>query len=184
MRVQLNFTETKIYDLVALVVESEIFTWSDSPSLALYQKLFLTQAALCELHFEFELEGAVSLVLTPVSAYLRSNGSLVESSQSHSVSNAEELAPNTAFFGDYQNFFGVTEAQVESMLAKFWQQYDALESRDPALQVLGLSADANWKQIQAQYRVLAAKYHPDKGGDPDRFIEIRQAFEKLRHSAR
>jgi molecular chaperone DnaJ len=53
-------------------------------------------------------------------------------------------------------------------------------------QVLGVSRDADEKQIKAAYRKLARKYHPDSNReDPDaeeRFKEINEAYEVLKDS--
>lgn len=50
-------------------------------------------------------------------------------------------------------------------------------------EVLGLSEDANEKQIKAAYRRMASKHHPDKNPDdpeaPIRFKEIKEAYDCL-----
>lgn len=45
--------------------------------------------------------------------------------------------------------------------------------------VLGVAPDATYEQIRAAYRAAVKRYHPDLGGDPDRFREIRRAWEVL-----
>jgi len=45
--------------------------------------------------------------------------------------------------------------------------------------VLGISRDANEKEIKTAFRKLAAKHHPDKGGDHKKFVEIKEAYETL-----
>jgi curved DNA-binding protein CbpA len=45
--------------------------------------------------------------------------------------------------------------------------------------VLGLTSDATNKEIRSAYRSMAKKYHPDKGGDPNVFELIVQAFNVL-----
>lgn len=47
--------------------------------------------------------------------------------------------------------------------------------------VLGVSRDADLEQIRRAYRQLVHRYHPDKGGAaPERFHEVREAYETLR----
>lgn len=65
------------------------------------------------------------------------------------------------------------------MFARFWDRYLAIDKRLEALQTLGLPADATWDMVERVYRRLAAKHHPDKGGDAARFREIRAAYEIL-----
>lgn len=46
-------------------------------------------------------------------------------------------------------------------------------------ETLGVSKDAEEKEIRKAYRKLAAKHHPDKGGDQEKFKEISAAYEIL-----
>ena len=45
--------------------------------------------------------------------------------------------------------------------------------------VLGVSKNANEDEIKKAYRKAAMKNHPDKGGDPEKFKELGQAYEVL-----
>lgn len=47
------------------------------------------------------------------------------------------------------------------------------------LSMLGLSQGATMEDIKKRFRELALKYHPDKGGDSEKFIEILDAYKKL-----
>uniref|UniRef100_A0A7S1XTA5 J domain-containing protein n=1 Tax=Phaeomonas parva TaxID=124430 RepID=A0A7S1XTA5_9STRA len=44
---------------------------------------------------------------------------------------------------------------------------------------LGVTRDATPEVIKRAYRRLAMKHHPDKGGDPEKFKEIGEAYEVL-----
>lgn len=46
-------------------------------------------------------------------------------------------------------------------------------------ETLGVSKDADQDEIKKAYRKLAMKHHPDKGGDPEVFKNISQAYETL-----
>jgi curved DNA-binding protein len=46
-------------------------------------------------------------------------------------------------------------------------------------EILGVSESANTDQIKTAYRKLAAKHHPDKGGDTATFQKISVAYETL-----
>lgn len=45
--------------------------------------------------------------------------------------------------------------------------------------ILGVSKDASQDDLKQAYRKLAFKNHPDKGGDPEKFKEISQAYDVL-----
>ncbi|XP_048140200.1 dnaJ protein homolog ANJ1 [Rhodamnia argentea] len=46
-------------------------------------------------------------------------------------------------------------------------------------EVLGVSKDASQDDLKKAYRKAAIKNHPDKGGDPEKFKELAQAYEVL-----
>jgi len=50
--------------------------------------------------------------------------------------------------------------------------------RDP-YQILGVDKNASQEEIKTAYRKLAKKYHPDLGGDPEKFKEINEANDIL-----
>jgi DnaJ-class molecular chaperone len=46
-------------------------------------------------------------------------------------------------------------------------------------EVLGLTRDATADDIKKAYRKLAREHHPDKGGDPEKFKKVQEAYEVL-----
>jgi len=46
-------------------------------------------------------------------------------------------------------------------------------------QILGVPEDASEEQIKKRFRELAKIYHPDKGGDPEKFKQILKAYQIL-----
>ncbi len=56
---------------------------------------------------------------------------------------------------------------------------------DPQLlSLLGLSPYASSQDIKRRYRELAKKYHPDHGGDAEKFIELLGVYERLKGEQR
>lgn len=47
------------------------------------------------------------------------------------------------------------------------------------LSQMGLPFDADSNDIKKRFRELAKKFHPDTGGDGDKFIELMENYEKL-----
>lgn len=46
-------------------------------------------------------------------------------------------------------------------------------------EALGVSKDATGAEIKKSYRKLAIKHHPDKGGDPETFKKVSEAYDVL-----
>lgn len=49
--------------------------------------------------------------------------------------------------------------------------------------VMGVGRDASAQQIKSAYRKLATKLHPDRGGDPDMFRQLAEAWKTLGNDA-
>jgi len=45
--------------------------------------------------------------------------------------------------------------------------------------ILGVAADASDNDVKKAYRSLASKHHPDKGGDENKFKEVKDAYERI-----
>lgn len=43
-----------------------------------------------------------------------------------------------------------------------------------------LPSGATYEQVRKRYRELAKKHHPDKGGDPDDFVALEEAWRQIR----
>jgi DnaJ-class molecular chaperone len=52
-------------------------------------------------------------------------------------------------------------------------------SRTEALQLLNLNESSTLEDIKSSYKNLAKVSHPDKGGDSDQFLKIKEAYELL-----
>lgn len=47
-------------------------------------------------------------------------------------------------------------------------------------EILGISEDASKKEIQEAFRRLALEHHSDRGGEQEKFMKIKQAYEDLK----
>jgi DnaJ-domain-containing protein 1 len=84
--------------------------------------------------------------------------------------------PLASYYLDLGNLTGVTCAEVERLLGEFWVRYGRHDRRAEALAVLDLPAEADAAAILRQYRRLAMRHHPDRGGDRERLQAINAAM--------
>ena len=45
--------------------------------------------------------------------------------------------------------------------------------------LLGVSRQASEKELKNAFKKKAMQYHPDKGGDPEKFKQINEAYQNL-----
>ena len=90
-----------------------------------------------------------------------------------------EHDPLRDYYLDLGQLKDLERSDVEAMLDRFWQMYSCYENRDAALAVLGLEGNENREEVTQRYRQLVRKHHPDRGGDPERFRQVKEAAEQL-----
>ncbi|MFO8006552.1 MAG: DNA-J related domain-containing protein [Candidatus Brocadiia bacterium] len=84
--------------------------------------------------------------------------------------------PLRSYYLDLGNLESMDAATVEAMLSDFWRRLDGSGRRREALRVLGLDDDADGQTVRRQYRRLAQRHHPDKGGDTETLQKINEAM--------
>jgi len=87
--------------------------------------------------------------------------------------------PMRAYFLDMEQLETTTQADVADLLAGFWIKIQANEQRLQALIELELQEPVDYETIKQQYRRLAMRYHPDRGGDNTRLQAINTAMATL-----
>jgi hypothetical protein len=60
------------------------------------------------------------------------------------------------------------------------RDHDDRPTVEAAYEVLGLEPEADLDTVREAYRERAKETHPDLGGDPEAFIRVREAYERLR----
>ncbi|MBN2382110.1 DnaJ domain-containing protein [bacterium] len=83
--------------------------------------------------------------------------------------------PVQSYYLDLGNLTGTSASDVEHLLTTFWDLYSRFENRDDALAVLDLVEPVTLAEIRSRYRCLVRQHHPDRGGDPARFREVKAA---------
>ena len=88
--------------------------------------------------------------------------------------------PLREYYLDITQLTSTTADDVNELLNNFWQRYIAHDNQTWALQVLELSETASFDQIKIQYRRLAMRHHPDRGGDKVKLQIINEAMARLK----
>lgn len=90
-----------------------------------------------------------------------------------------------SYYLDLKELDRVGKEEVKTMLDTFWQQFSQWQEgggeggRKKALALLNLEESTTQSQIKKRYRSLALEHHPDRGGDPEQFRNIREAVDLL-----
>ncbi|WP_159820762.1 DNA-J related domain-containing protein [Colwellia sp. 20A7] len=158
-------------DLISLIGKEE------DPQVILFQKNFFVMNALYQIQRDIQTEGFL-LTIFPLEICLIAKNAANE----HSLTTRDtDLAH---YYLAWSNLKNITADDVNALFASFWQKYRAVDKVDAALATLGLEKGVNWLDIRQSYKSKVTMSHPDKGGCPEDFIEIRKAYEILSVSYR
>lgn len=147
---------------------------SGDPQFILFQNHFLIMNALYQLQDKLIIDG-LHVSISPLKIFLAPLVSRTSSSLSEDHSNSALRK----YYLDWDNFVETSAGDIDALLSHFWLKFSAGDKQQQSLSSLGLQPDSSWKDIRSAYRVLAAKHHPDKGGDITQFIKVREAYEIL-----
>ena len=147
----------------------------DDYQLAIFQKHFMVMNALYQLQKQLLDEEQLYLDISPLKIHLVSANQQTNSRQ---LAESDE-SKLSEYYLEWSNYENTSKQDVEELLGSFWALYISKDDRLSALEVLGLEEDADDEIIKQRYRELAIIHHPDKGGDANTFIRIRQAYETL-----
>ncbi len=161
------------YEIITALKEQGLYIDGiDDPSMALYTGHFLVMNALYALQRDLLADG-LYLYISPLKNRLYPAGA----AGGHGALDSDATdAALSAYYLDWRNLDTMTPEGVDRLLNGFWERFSATDRTAESLDVLGLEPGAAWPEIQTSYRRLAARHHPDKGGDAARFIRIREAY--------
>ena len=144
------------------------------PCPSLYKRHFFLFYQLYRLHDEL-LEKNIRLIISPLEIRLLASA-LKESEKA--VGETDALR---GFYTNLENLY-LSDQEVIDMQKKFWLKFLAIDQKAEALKLFGLAneEEVTLVKIKARYKELAQKHHPDKGGDSEFFIQLRNAFEQLK----
>ncbi|MCP5016713.1 MAG: DnaJ domain-containing protein [Ketobacter sp.] len=165
-----------VHHLLTELSDHPVFESLDcAGELSLFKKNFLIMNGLHRLRRALWAEERLLLQIETLDVRLLVGG------QSSMISDDLPTAdPMAEYYLDWHHYHETTQEQVDALLDSFWNRFEKAKWQHDALQVLGLGQGASMDDIKRRYQALARQHHPDRGGDPAHFIEIRQAYEALR----
>lgn len=89
--------------------------------------------------------------------------------------------PLREYYLDLSNMNKESESSIEALLNAFWTQLTHFIAAPEAHKILGLTGNESHQEKQQQYRKLAQRHHPDKGGNTEDFDKIQQAWQSIRN---
>jgi len=167
------------YDLIQQLREQSLFDIAagdllSSDSLIMFRIHFTTYHALYLLRDRLRNQQQNDLELSPIGIRLTDyrQGEL----------GLAEHDPLYDYYMDLSNLEQTQTEDVDEMLQRFWLRLDNSERRYEALKELQLEDPVDNDEIRRQYRRLAMKHHPDRGGDKERLQRINAAVSILLNS--
>lgn len=165
------------YEIMQRFADHEVYGGlAEETQLALFQKHFITMNALYELQQRLWQDEKVFLDVAPLKIQIIVPKQFSDTAEI-ALSETKKLSD---YYRDWKNFENTDEVDVINLLGDFWKRFASLDKREAALDVLELESGATVQQIVESYRRLVARHHPDKGGEQEMFIRIRQAYEILK----
>ena len=134
--------------------------------------------ALYQLQSSLWQEESLTLSINAMRIQLLST-TQINLSQNTTLSDSVD-AKLAAYYLDWSEYEKTDADEVSRLLNSFYKGISLPGNRDSALKTLQIdSTNPTKATIKQQYRKLAQKHHPDRGGDQDIFIGLRQAYEYL-----
>ncbi len=175
---QLKPNGTTEYEIIKMLEEKQYFYGlADESELALFQKHFITMNALYQLQISLWKNDRIFLDITSIRV------SIIEAKiKDNKGSEITETAAVREYYLDWKNYEATDQEQVLKMLTSFWEMFYNQDKVFSAYETLKLSQYEPFDVVKKQYRRLAIKYHPDKGGNQTDFIALRKAFEIIKQT--
>ncbi|ETX09613.1 molecular chaperone DnaJ [Marinomonas ushuaiensis DSM 15871] len=151
---------------------------AEDANLLLFRQHFLIMNALYQLQSSLWQEDNLMLSICSTRIHLLRKNQ-VQLSEATTLSNSVD-AKLAAYYLDWDEYEKTDIDEVSRLLNSFYKGISLNGDRDAALKTLEINdSNPSKTDIKQQYRKLAQQHHPDRGGDQDVFIDLRQAYEYL-----
>lgn len=149
--------------------------FSLSHSKDLFSAHFLCMHALYHLKNEYSEKRSYALIIQSVRVQRFDIRQYEDNDLQNTKQYLDRADPLASYYLNPKHYFETQEDEINDMLKSFWQRYLAQDEKQEALTALELPGHADKDMIKRQYRRLAQKHHPDKGGCAIAFNKIQEA---------
>lgn len=174
------------YDIIRHLQEIKRLPLSAlSDSLSMFRCHFLVFNALHRIKLKWQSDNncktrlEISSLRIWVHPYDKNESITQESKQQETT----QFDPLSLFYLDLRQLNQTTQTDIHKLLDQFWIRYSSgsldTKEKQQALSVLELNGDVDFNAVKKQYRRLAMRHHPDRGGDENKLIAINQAMARL-----
>jgi DnaJ-domain-containing protein 1 len=151
---------------------------AENDNLQLFRQHFLIMNALYQLQTSLWQDEKITLSIHALQIKILPTDQLTDAN-GNELSNEVDVKL-AAYYLDWNEYETTDEIEVSNLINSFYQRMNLAGDRQSALNILNIKTPAPSNiEIKQQYRKLVQKHHPDIGGNPETFIEIRQAYEQL-----
>jgi hypothetical protein len=183
---------SSLYELVKWLQQPEQAIFNEDAlkdALMLFRCNFFIMHALYQLRNHWLSLGVGELLISALHVQLVRQSPEQKTAEQHSAisSNSRDLDcadPLQAYYLDLTNL-STSREEVERLMEQFWKKMarpDYSSHQDDDLATLELKPPVSAREVRQQYRRLAMKHHPDRGGDSLRFRQINAAFQRLKQA--
>ena len=156
----------------------EISTLAKDSNVQLFRQHFLIMNAL------YQLQGSLwqdeNLVLSIHALEIKLQPSdLLEHTKAKQLAHSPD-SKLAAYYLDWDEYDKTDSTEVSRLLDSFYRRMNLCDNKRGALSILQINTlNPSKIEIKKKYRKLVKEHHPDFGGEPETFIELRQAYEQL-----
>ncbi|MFT6421310.1 MAG: hypothetical protein ACJA2K_000022 [Thalassolituus sp.] len=168
--------------------EFELIKWLQAPdqgvfradamsdSVTLFRSHFLVMHCLYQLRNHWLTEQRGFLEISALNIILRPVSERAEHALKSTMAKQDPLA---AYYLDL-NELETDEESIDALLNDFWRRMVIPDNYDADLATLELQPPVDSISVRQQYRRLAMRHHPDKGGDGEQFRRVSAAYQRLK----
>jgi len=147
----------------------------------LFQLHFLIFHSLYRLKDKWSKAGVGELLISPLKIGLMSDNNLNKMTSNNTTedNNVANIDPLAEYYLNLNHLTETSAQEIDQLILNFWKELYQPTAHQDALTLLNLTSPVAYNDIKKQYKRLASKYHPDKGGSTEKIQQINQAMATL-----